>query len=101
MKHLKKLKQFDMFPAPINLNMQRGRSSDREYISEYSSYWGLVMSLMCTILSLGYFVYLVIRMNAMQDDTISSFTMYNSMDEMDGLQSLNVTEFGLMPNLRF
>lgn len=40
------LKQWDMFASPINLNIKRGHKK-KDYDSEYGTYFGFAMSLLC------------------------------------------------------
>ena len=86
-----KLKQFDIFPAPLSLNVRRGRKHKRSYDSEYQSFFGVVITILCSTLSIAYLAYLIVRMYALEDDSYNSFTILNDMDKEEGLDIVNLT----------
>ena len=94
-----KLKHLDMFPAPLNLHLRRGSKRKRSYDSEYQSFFGVVMTILCSTLSIAYLVYLIVRMYGLEDDSYNSFTLLNEMDKQDGLDILNLTSHNFMPNM--
>ena len=81
------LKNHDSFSSPIGLNISRGKKN-QEHVESYSSNFGGLLTLLCWSMGLTFFVYLIMRMYALEDDKYSSQVMMNSMEGEDMLLDL-------------
>ena len=92
------LKKLDIFSSQLHLNIRREQcqhSKTRTYISEYTSYFGFIVTVFYASICFAYFTYLLVRMYHLHDDDYKSQVMLNTMDE-PGLVELNLTDYNFM-----
>ena len=95
---IKLLKQLDQFAQAPTFRVQRGSTKRQKYYwKNYGSWFGFVLTLVISFLSVGYLSFLLFEMDDYYNDVYRSQSITNNFEE--GYNDFNITDYNFMPSM--